>query len=281
VHEDPGRLGRGPPTRASPSECRLDPGEELGEADRLGDVVVGAGEQPADAIGLVAPGRDGDDRDVGRRSDLLDESPALEAGQVQVEEDEIRFPVPDPPQRHVAVVDHHGRQAVTGEPEGDELGELSVVLDDEDLGLLGHVSLHSAAPNGPSIRRGPGPPGALRSRRSLHDLAACPSLASGQRRRRVGPAPIGVRAPPSTGRSAPRRVAAGSGTTIENESSQELGRKEACWEVRSGRATTPRCSAPTVVPPSHHPPFVAVPGAGDGSPPPGRAGTASGKEPST
>jgi hypothetical protein len=38
-----------------------DPGEQLGEPERLGQVVVGAGVQPDDHVDLLPPGRQHDD----------------------------------------------------------------------------------------------------------------------------------------------------------------------------------------------------------------------------
>ena len=44
------------------AQDRLDPGQQLGAAERLGDVVVGTDLEPDDAVDLVALGREDDHR---------------------------------------------------------------------------------------------------------------------------------------------------------------------------------------------------------------------------
>ena len=69
-----GVRGRGP------TQSRLDPRRQLGEAQRLGDVVVGAKLEPADLVGLGAPGGDHQDRDAAEFADPGDDLPAVEPG---------------------------------------------------------------------------------------------------------------------------------------------------------------------------------------------------------
>ena len=71
------------------AEGGLDPGEELREAQRLGDVIVRAKLQPADFVGLGAAGGDEQDRDPAELADPLEDLPAIEARQGHVEDDEI------------------------------------------------------------------------------------------------------------------------------------------------------------------------------------------------
>jgi hypothetical protein len=76
--------------RAWSADHGSDAGEQLGEAEGLRDVVVGAAVESFDAVGDgVARGND-DHGDVGAGlSELADEGEAVEAGQVDVEEDEV------------------------------------------------------------------------------------------------------------------------------------------------------------------------------------------------
>ena len=66
------------------------PGEQLGEPERLGDVVVGAGVETHDDVGLLAAGGQHDDREpfvAGAQGPAHGE--AVEVGQGQVEQHEV------------------------------------------------------------------------------------------------------------------------------------------------------------------------------------------------
>ena len=92
-------LGRG---RGRSAQGGLDPGQQLREAQRLGDVVVGAQLQAADLVGLGAAGRDHEDRHPAELADPLDDLPAVEPGQRDVEDDEVGMLVVEPAQGVVA-----------------------------------------------------------------------------------------------------------------------------------------------------------------------------------
>ena len=79
--------------RRRPPQGRLDPGQQLRKAERLRDVVVGAELEAADLVGLGAAGGDDEDRDAAELADPLDHLPAVEAGQRDVEDDEVRMVV--------------------------------------------------------------------------------------------------------------------------------------------------------------------------------------------
>ena len=55
-------VGRRCPSRLDPAQQRVDAGDQFGDAEGLGDVVVGAAVEPAHALGLAAARGDQDDR---------------------------------------------------------------------------------------------------------------------------------------------------------------------------------------------------------------------------
>ena len=118
--------------RRSSSERGLDPRRELGKAQRLGDVVVRAELEPADLVRLRAPGRDHQDRDAAELADPLDDLPAVEPRQRDVEDHEVRVVLVEAAQRVGAGPCDDRPIAGAAHPQLDEVGELRFVLDDED-----------------------------------------------------------------------------------------------------------------------------------------------------
>ena len=124
--------------RREPGEQALDPRQQLGRVERLDQVVVGAGAQPADLLLDLALGRQHDDRDVARaallRPDLRRDLVAVELGQVDVEQDQVgrlRAPQPEP---FGAVTRDDDLVALLLERVLQETLDIRVVVDDEDLG---------------------------------------------------------------------------------------------------------------------------------------------------
>ena len=76
-------------TARAPEE-RPDPGAQLGQAERLGDVVVGAGLERRDLVVLGVPGGQDEDRRRGVASNAADQDGAIGIGQAQVEQDHVR-----------------------------------------------------------------------------------------------------------------------------------------------------------------------------------------------
>ena len=122
--------------------------DELAHRERLHEVVVGADLERVHAVVLGAARRDDDDR----RADpfgagRLDQLPAVELGEHQVEHADVRVLVAEAGQAELAAADDDrvepGRVQVACHPVGDHV----VVLDDQDLG---HV---------PTIDRSPARPG--------------------------------------------------------------------------------------------------------------------------
>ena len=75
--------------RRRSAQRRAEPGEELVHAERLGDVVVGAGVEGGDLVGLAFAHREHDDRHVGPAAQAADHLDAVDAGQAEVEDDEV------------------------------------------------------------------------------------------------------------------------------------------------------------------------------------------------
>ena len=69
---------------------RAQPGEQLVHAERLGDVVVGAGVEGVDLVEAVGPTGQHEDRDVGPAAQPGDDLGAVHVGQAEVEDDERR-----------------------------------------------------------------------------------------------------------------------------------------------------------------------------------------------
>ena len=120
---------------ADPAPCRCaDPGCELLHRERLHEVVVGADLEGVHAVVLGAARRDDDDR----RADpfvarLLDHAPAVDAGEHEVEDADVRPLVAQTSEPGLAVRDPHGvepsRLEVPRHPASDDV----VVFDDQDF----------------------------------------------------------------------------------------------------------------------------------------------------
>ena len=118
--------------RRGPPEGGLDPRRQFGEAQWLRDVVVCPELQPADLVGFRAPRGDQDDRDPAELADPLDDLPAVEAGQRDVEDDEVGMPLVEPAQRVRPGPGDRGLIPRPTHPQLDEVREVRFVLDDED-----------------------------------------------------------------------------------------------------------------------------------------------------
>lgn len=87
-HAVRGGLRRG--LRGAAPEQRPDPGEEFGQAERLGDVVVGPGVQADDGVHLVGAGGEHQDRHgVAVGAEPSGHFEAVHPGQAQVEHDQV------------------------------------------------------------------------------------------------------------------------------------------------------------------------------------------------
>jgi len=129
VHAD--RLGGDRVGDAAPQEG-ADPGEELGEPERLGDVVVGARVEAGDDVELIALGGEHEDR--GARADGSDPATDLQSidtGQPDVEDEQVVLPGERLPHRLVAVRDPVNLVPLTAQGPHEGLHDSLVVLGEE------------------------------------------------------------------------------------------------------------------------------------------------------
>ena len=107
---EPGRAG----LAAGAPQDRADPGGQLLQAERLGDVVVAAEGQPADLVVGRVPGGQEDHRGTGTAvAQLPDDLEAVQVGEHDVEDDEVRPLLPGHLYRAGAV--GRGRHRESGE----------------------------------------------------------------------------------------------------------------------------------------------------------------------
>ena len=117
---------------AGSAQLRVHAREQLLAAERLRDVVVGAGAQAAHLVELLRTGREHQHRDVAQLPDPLECLPAVQAWHRHVEKHEVGLLGVEDPQPLVAVgrLDH----AVAGPLEqlAHEAADVRIVVDDED-----------------------------------------------------------------------------------------------------------------------------------------------------
>ena len=117
---------------AGPPEHGADAGQQLVRAERLGQVVVGAGVEPGDPVDLRGPGREHDDRDLALAADQAEQLEAVEAGHHHVEQDQVVPAAEGPGEAPAAVVGGLQADAAPGEELLHQLAELDVVVDQQD-----------------------------------------------------------------------------------------------------------------------------------------------------
>ena len=111
----------------------LDARQQLGPAERLGDVVVGADLEPDDAVDLVALRRQDDHR--GRHplaSQDAEDLDAAHARQHDVQQDEVEALAAGGLERRLAVGGGRHLVALSRQVEGQRLAQGRVVLDEEE-----------------------------------------------------------------------------------------------------------------------------------------------------
>ena len=131
-------------------ERHAEPGEQLADAERLGDVVVGAGVERRDLVRLLAARREHDDRHGGPFAQPPDHLEAVEVGQAEVQDDDVglsRLGFAEPLrarrrlEQSIAVARERGAQ---------EAPDLRLVLDEDDDGLLAEGGAFRLAGGGPA-----------------------------------------------------------------------------------------------------------------------------------
>ena len=139
-------LDRGLTARQGPAKGGAQPCKELVDAERLGDVVVGARVERSDLLALLADGRENEDRRLEPAAQLAADVHSALVGEDEVEDDRVRWMRGRPRERVLA----RGRRldVVAGTAQGglERAQDLGLVVDDEDPRRVRHAS----APTGTS-----------------------------------------------------------------------------------------------------------------------------------
>ena len=116
-------------------------GDELLEAERLGDVVVAADREALDLLlGGVAGGQEHDRHVVPVGAQPLHDREAVAVGEHHVEHDEIGPELLGRAERFGAVAGDLDAEALVAQGGRDEVGDVCLVVDDEDSGVS-HVRM--------------------------------------------------------------------------------------------------------------------------------------------
>ncbi len=114
-------------------EHRAQPGEQLVDPERLGDVVVGAGVERADLLPLVTDRRQDDDRQPAPAADLAAHLDSLPVGELEIEHDRVRRAARRSrrgPARWVSAASTVVARLAEDQPQAAD--DLRLVVDDED-----------------------------------------------------------------------------------------------------------------------------------------------------
>ena len=114
------------------SQHRADPGDHLGAAERLDDVVVGAHLEADDAVELAPAGGQHHDRHVRVAPQRSADVTAVAVGKRQVQEDEVRLDALRQFERLGGGPGHHGLEALAFERLRERRRDRLLVLDEED-----------------------------------------------------------------------------------------------------------------------------------------------------
>jgi hypothetical protein len=129
------------------TEDRLDAGDDLVEAERLGDVVVAADGEARDLVfGVVLRREEEDRRRVARRAEALGDAEAVHVGEHHVEDDQIGLLFQDGRDGLRPVADGPDGEAGEAEARGQEVADVRFVIDDKDLGAVTHGASICAPP---------------------------------------------------------------------------------------------------------------------------------------
>ena len=120
--------------RPVPAHGGPQPGEQLVHAERLGDVVVGAGVEGGDLVAFGAPRRQHDDGHVGPAAEPLDHLDPVDAGQPEVEQHDVGVRLPGGDQRLLAGRGQVDLVAACDEVEAQRPADRRLVVDDEHAG---------------------------------------------------------------------------------------------------------------------------------------------------
>ena len=123
-----------------PAERGAQAGEELVHAERLGDVVVGAGVERGDLVALGAAGGEDDDRHGGPAPQAADDLDAAHSGEAEVEDDGVGMVLGGEPERVLAGGGGVGLVAAGAQVGGEGPEDGRLVVDDEHRGVMVRAS---------------------------------------------------------------------------------------------------------------------------------------------
>ena len=132
-------LGRRRPFGAP--QHRLDARDELGRRERFGHVVVGAELEPEHAVDLAVAGGEEDHGDRRRLPKPAAHLEAVDVGEPDVEHDEARPVLADRLDAVLAGGGLHDPEALAAEVELDQVGDVGLVVDDENGAALHRPSI--------------------------------------------------------------------------------------------------------------------------------------------
>ena len=124
----------GPSLRAA--EQGPDARHQLARAERLGDVVVGPQLEADDAVRLLGAGREHDDGQragLGGAAQRAADLEAVDAGQHEIEDHQVRHARPDRLERLAAVAEGVGHVPRPRQVALEQFGDVSVVFDNQDV----------------------------------------------------------------------------------------------------------------------------------------------------
>jgi hypothetical protein len=127
-------LGLGLPG-SRPAEQRLHARGQLPVTERLGQVVVGAGVQPAHLVRFPSVRGQHQHRDVAHVADALEDGPAVQRGQPDVQDDQVRPGRVEAPQPFLPILRGDNVKTMTREHGADAERDVLLVLDDQDPAL--------------------------------------------------------------------------------------------------------------------------------------------------
>ena len=115
-----------------PAQQRAHPSQQLVKAERLDQVIVGAGIQPGHPVGHGVLGGQDQDGHIAGRAQAPADAEAVDARQHQIEQHEVGRPVTRRRQSRLAVGAHLDRVAFVDQPAAQQVGNLWLVLDHQD-----------------------------------------------------------------------------------------------------------------------------------------------------
>ena len=136
---------RGAAAGRAPAQQGPDPGQQLAALEGLDQVVVGAAVEAVDPVLGLGPRGQHQDRHVALGPQAAADLDPVEPGQPEVEDDEVGHEVAGDVERLDAVAGGAHLVALVAQRAPQDVGDLGVVLDDEDAAAE-HVRVSSIAP---------------------------------------------------------------------------------------------------------------------------------------